>query len=600
VVESPDPIPAAVVEALRALVTQVTMALEGAALAQEVAEKRSAARFESLVRHSSDLITVLGPDGRIEYQSPSVERLLGRDPEGLIGERFEALLDAADPGRLAVLLSGTPISFGSTGTVECLLRHCDGSVKPFEVQYTDLLDEEHIRGVVLNSRDVSERKAFEQQLAHQAFHDPVTNLANRALFAERVRHAVARSRREHHSLAVLFLDLDDFKTINDSLGHAAGDQVLLEVGKRLSDCVRASDTAARFGGDEFAVLLEGLASEQEAADAAERIIEALAVPFPVSQKELSLRSSVGIAVLTSEGQATDADELIRNADAAMYIAKRDGKGVYRMFEPAMHEGVLARLELKADLQRALAAHEFELHYQPLVRLQDGKIVGFEALLRWNHPERGQVAPDEFIPFAEETGLIVPIGRWVLQEGCRQAVLLQHAASVSPRPLGMSINLSVKQLQHPDIVEHVRQALEDSGLDPARLTLEITETVVMADTEVAVVRLKQLKALGLRLAMDDFGTGYSSLSYLSRFPVDVLKMDRSFLRPGATVESRNLASAVVAIGANMELDVVAEGIEHADQWDTLRELGIHLGQGYHFARPMDARAAVGFLKALAAA
>ncbi|MEA2126333.1 MAG: hypothetical protein QOI80_3115, partial [Solirubrobacteraceae bacterium] len=352
-------------------------------------------------------------------------------------------------------------------------------------------------------------------------------------------------------------------------------------------------TAARFGGDEFAVLLEGISSEEEAAETAERLLEAIAVPFGVAQKELSLRSSLGIAIMSpSTTGAADPEELVRDADAAMYIAKRDGKGTYRMFEPAMHEGIVARLELKADLQRALGRGELELHYQPFVRLADGGVVGFEALLRWNHPERGLVPPDEFIPFAEETGLIVPIGRWVLREGCRRGVELQRVAD---RQLGMAINLSVKQLQHSDVAADVRDALEESGLDPAMLTLEITETVVMADQEVAVMRLKELKELGVRLAMDDFGTGYSSLSYLNAFPVDVLKMDRSFLREGASGQSRELASAVIAIGTNLRLDVVAEGIEDHSQWESMRELGAQLGQGFHFARPMDAAGTEEFLR-----
>jgi EAL domain-containing protein (putative c-di-GMP-specific phosphodiesterase class I) len=277
----------------------------------------------------------------------------------------------------------------------------------------------------------------------------------------------------------------------------------------------------------------------------------------------------------------------------MYIAKRDGKGGYRMFEPAMHEVVLARLEMRADLQRAIVNNEFELHYQPVVRLEDGMVHGLEALVRWQHPERGLLPPDSFIPFAEETGLIIPIGRWVLREGCRRAKQVQESFPLDP-PLSMSINLSVKQLQHSDIVADVRDAMEDVDLDPRGLTLEITETVVMADADLAVERLQDLKALGVRLAMDDFGTGYSSLSYLSRFPVDVLKMDRSFLRSGQTPEQSGLASAVVALGQTLALEVVAEGIELKEQWNTLRELGCESGQGFYFARPMEAADALDFL------
>jgi diguanylate cyclase (GGDEF)-like protein/PAS domain S-box-containing protein len=581
--------------ALRALATQVSLALESAALTEEVHRRESEARFGSLVQHASDLITVLDADATIVYQSPSIERVLGYSPDDVIGTRFDRLLDSDEKSRLLHLLAdGAAYAGSETEVLECSLRHRDGTLRQFEVLHTNLLEDEAVRGIVLNSRDVSERKAFEEQLAHQAFHDPVTNLANRALFAERVRHAVARNRREHNGIAVIFLDLDDFKTINDSLGHAAGDEVLREVAKRLATSIRSSDTAARFGGDEFAVLLEDVVSAQEAADTAERILETLLEPLRLDQKELVVRSSLGISVVEGES-AADADELIRNADAAMYIAKRDGKGGYRLFEPAMHEGVLARLELRADLQRAMVTDQLELYYQPLIRLEDGGVSGVEALLRWHHPERGLVGPDDFIPLAEEMGLIVPIGRWVLREGCRQAKTIQEQVPRDP-PLTMSVNLSVKQLQHSDIVADVRDALEQSGLAPENLTLEITETVMMTDTDLAVQRLQELRALGVRLAMDDFGTGYSSLSYLSRFPVDILKMDRSFLAAGASPEASGLATAVVALGKTLNLDVVAEGIEFPEQWATLRDLGCGLGQGFYFARPMDADTTLEYLRA----
>jgi diguanylate cyclase (GGDEF)-like protein/PAS domain S-box-containing protein len=579
---------------LQALAAEVSLALASAALTEEVHRHTSEARLSSLVRHSSDLITVLGASGEIVYQSPSVERILGYTADELTGTRFARLIASEDPGRLARLIADDTIE-GAPGEerLDCVLRHRDGSIRYFEIQHTNLLQDEHVGGVVLNGRDVSERRAFEQQLEHQAFHDPVTGLANRPLFVERVRHAVARSRREGMGIGVIFLDLDDFKTINDSLGHAAGDVVLVNVAQRLSASVRTSDTPARFGGDEFAILLEDVENAQEAADAAERIVAGLSDPFVVDQKNLSVRASLGISV-SEKDAVSDAEELIRNADAAMYIAKRDGKGGYRLFEPAMHEGVLARLELRADLQRAIDNDELELHYQPLVRLDTGDVSGMEALLRWRHPVRGLVAPDEFIGLAEETGLIVPMGDWVLREGCRQATLLTGAAP-DGTPLTMSINLSVKQLQHAGIVEDVRAALAASGLDPSRLTLEITESV-MADTDTVVARLHELKGLGIRLAMDDFGTGYSSLSYLSRLPVDVLKMDRSFLRAGASPHASGLATAVVALGQTLSLQVVAEGIEFADQWHKLRELGCDLGQGFYFARPMDADTMMAFLRA----
>jgi diguanylate cyclase (GGDEF)-like protein/PAS domain S-box-containing protein len=520
--------------------------------------------------------------------------VLGHAPEDVIGTRFDRLLERGDVGRVLRLLEHGPADAdGAVQALECTLRHRDGSTRQFEILHTNLLEDEHVRGIVLNGRDVSERKAFEQQLSHQAFHDPVTGLANRALFVERVRHAVARSRRDGSGLAVVFLDLDDFKTINDSLGHAAGDQVLLEVAKRLNEEIRASDTAARFGGDEFALLLEGIDSAAEATDTAERILGSLLTPLGVEHKELEIRSSLGIA-MQDGGTPVDADELIRNADAAMYIAKREGKGAFRLFEPEMHAGVLERLELRAELQRAITTGQLELHYQPVVRLGDGTVAGVEALVRWRHPERGLIAPDTFIPLAEEMGLIVPIGRWVLREGCRQALEFQRQLEHDP-PLRMSINLSVKQLERSDVVGDVRDALEACGLAPGCLTLEMTESVMMTDTDGVIGRLEELRALGVNLAMDDFGTGYSSLSYLSRLPVDTLKMDRSFLRAGASPHAAGLATAVVALGRTLGLEIVTEGIEHAEQWRAMRDLGCQLGQGYFFGAPMDADTALEHLR-----
>jgi diguanylate cyclase (GGDEF)-like protein/PAS domain S-box-containing protein len=580
--------------ALRDLATQVSLALGSAELTEEVHSRRSEARFGSLVRHSSDLITVLGADGTIVYQSPSSVAVLGFDPDELTGTRFVALLAPGDSTRLIQILGdGSAREAGQTEVLQAALRHRDGTVLQFEIQYTNLLEDEHVNGIVLNARDISERAQFEEQLSHQAFHDPVTGLANRALFGERVRHASARALREGGGVGVVFLDLDDFKTVNDSLGHAAGDEVLTEFAKRLEGVIRASDTAARFGGDEFAVLLESVRNAEEAVETADRVLEAMAVPLRVGHKELVLRASMGIS-LAEPGTVVEAEELIRNADAAMYNAKRDGKGGYRLFEPRMHESVLARLELRADLQRALVNDEFVLHYQPVVRLHDGSVSGVEALVRWRHPERGLVAPGDFIPFAEETGLIVPIGRWVLREGCRTARALQRLRP-DDAPLTMAINLSAKQLQHSDVVADVHDALVESGLDPAHLTLEITETVLMADADLAVRRLEELKALGVRLALDDFGTGYSSLSHLSNFPVDVLKMDRSFLSESASEKAAELAIAVVALGESLNLDVVAEGIEMPEQWDALRDLGCALGQGFYFARPMTVDATADFLR-----
>jgi diguanylate cyclase (GGDEF)-like protein len=539
-------------------------------LSDELHRRRGEARFGALVSQASDLIMILDPDGTVTYSSPSVRRALGR-------ELLESFASGHDRDRLLVALGDE-----EAAPFECTLRGADDEPRAFEFRLTNLIDEESVGGILLNARDVSERKAFEAELTHQAFHDTLTGLANRPMFIERTRQALARGRRDGSTLAVLFLDLDDFKEINDSLGHSAGDEVLLAVAQRLDGAIRSSDTAARIGGDEFAVLLEG-AGSQEAADAAQRVLDLLGAPACVSGREIALRSSVGVSVAVA-GDARTAEELIRDADAAMYTAKREGKDGYRLFEPAMHAGVLARLELRSDLEAALGGGELELHYQPLVRLEDASISGFEALLRWNHPEHGLVSPAEFIPIAEETGLIVAIGRWVLEEATRHARRLEAAAG---GPLRINVNLSAKQLQYAGIVDDVRSALRSSGLAPERLVLELTESVLLEDGDLAVERLNALKALGVRLALDDFGTGFSSLSYLSRLPVDVLKLDRSFLRDGAPA----LTAGIVSLGQAVGLQVVAEGIETEEQWYALRALGCDYGQGYLFARPLAAEASL---------
>jgi diguanylate cyclase (GGDEF)-like protein/PAS domain S-box-containing protein len=583
---------------LAILANQMSLAVQRTGLSEQSHRRASEARFASLVAHSSDLICVIDEAATIIYQSPSIQAILGHDAQAVTGRPFSELLHPDEKGRILHRLAHGSWASGAPESIQCMLAAAqDGAPRYFEMLATDLRDDEEVRGIVLNGRDVSERRAFEEQLTHQAFHDPVTHLANRALFNERVHHASARARREPIGLATIFVDLDDFKTINDSLGHAAGDRVLLEAAKRITKSVRSVDTPARFGGDEFAILLEGIDGVQTAVETADRILDALAAPLQVAHTSITIRASLGIS-MAEPGAPTLADELIRNADAAMYIAKAEGKGGHRVFEPVMHERVLARLELRSDLQRALSAGEFELHYQPLVRLCDNAVTGVEALLRWRHPTRGLIEPDDFVPFAEETGVIVPIGRWALREGCRQARKLRAGMRGELLPT-VAINLSVKQLFHDDIVSDVMLALLNAELEPSALTLEITESVMMSDTELAAQRMTELHRIGVRLAIDDFGTGFSSLSYLSRFPLDILKMDRSLLAAGAAPITSGLASAVLGLGETFDLEVVAEGIEHGEQADRLRELGCETGQGFYFARPMTCDGLVEFLNANAA-
>jgi diguanylate cyclase (GGDEF)-like protein/PAS domain S-box-containing protein len=568
--------------ALEALAALFSLSIDGARAAEEEHRGRSEARFRALLEHSSDLIAVLDRSGLIVYQSPAIEQVLGYAVEDVLSTHFDLLVRPGDRARLMQVVEGADAANGGSGMVECSLRRRTGEWLQFEIQHTNLLDDERVQGIVLNCRDISERKIYEDQLAHQAFHDPVTGLANRALFSDRVSHALARSTREGSMVGVIFIDLDDFKTINDSLGHASGDAVLQEVAHRLRGAVRPTDTVARFGGDEFAVLVEEVERGQEAVDVAERVLDGLNAPIDLGEKELYVGASLGVCI-TSDGH-TDADDLLRNADVAMYMAKREDKGKYRIFEPDMHREVVERLEMRADLQRALETGQLEVHYQPVIRLSGSTVYGFEALLRWHHPTRGTIPPANFIPLAEDTGLIVPIGRWTLNQACAQAALLR--TEFDDQPFTISVNLSVKQLQSDTIVDDVRDALERSELEPATLVLEITESVLMADMEVAVDRLHALKALGIRLAMDDFGTGYSSLSYLSQLPVDILKMDRSFLTSSSAVSA--LPATIVKIGESLNLEVVAEGIEQPAQASILRELGCGLGQGFLYARAMGPR------------
>ena len=445
-----------------------------------------------------------------------------------------------------------------------------------------------------NLRLVRQLRASEAALARQAHHDPLTGLANRALFRERVERALGRAATAPGRVAVLFLDLDDFKTVNDSLGHAAGDQLLVEVAARLLNATRGADTVARLGGDEFAVLLENARDDADTQIVARRILSALSAPVELARTAAAL--SVGASIGVARARAGDGpDELIRNADVAMYMAKGRGKHNFELFAPEMHAAVVERLELEADLRRAVEHEAFTLLYQPIVELATGAVTGVEALIRWHHPRRGAVPPSVFVPIAEAAGLIVPLGRWVLDAACRQAATwarTRKAAGLAP--FVMSVNVSARQLDAgAELVEHVRGALAASGLPAAALQIEITETVMMLDAEAAAAVLDSLSALGVRVAVDDFGTGYSSLTYLERFPVDVLKIDKRFVdRLGGPADSP-LAEAVIRIAHALGLTVVAEGIESAAQAARLEALGCRHGQGYLYARPLSAADAAAF-------
>jgi diguanylate cyclase (GGDEF)-like protein/PAS domain S-box-containing protein len=584
---------AGLLASLRAAVARSQrLAQDSARLTRDLERRRSEERLGALVQNSSDVITVVHPDLTIRYQTPSGRGLLGHDPEALVGTSLTDLLHPDDAPRAMTFYSEQVHQPGVSPRGEWRLRHRDGSWVDAEVVSNNLLEDPNVEGIVLTIRDVRERKAFEEQLRHQAFHDGLTSLANRALFLNRLEHALTRREIDGARAGVLFVDIDDFQSVNDRLGHAAGDELLVGVAGRLQTCVRPADTPARVGGDEFAVLMAELPDDVEALRVAERILSALDEPFCVQGTEVRLRASIGVACATvgqDEGEA-----VLRNAEVAAYTAKSRGKGRCETFEPVTHRRLVEQLQLKADLQKALEQQEFVLNYQPIVWLETGRVAGVEALLRWAHTERGVVPPVEFIPLCEQTGLIVPIGQMVLEEACRQAKQWQTELP-DHRALYMSVNLSAVQLQHPRLVSDVGRALAATGLEPGRLVLEITESTLVDDVDAAVATLRELKALGVLLAIDDFGTGYSSLSYLDRLPVDVLKIDRTFTqRITSDPKESALARAIIQLGPTLELKTVAEGIEEADQWETLRGLGCDLGQGYFFSRPLNGDAMTAFL------
>ena len=537
--------------------------------------RRHEHRFRSLVQNSSDLIVVVDGEGTISEVTPVAERMLGRTPETLVGTPLLDLVHADDAAAVTESLT-------SAGVVAWRVEHADEHWIDVESTATDLLSDSAVRGIVLAVRDVRERRGLEQRLQHQAFHDALTGLPNRVLFEDRVRQAVVRSRRSKKPMAVLFVDLDDFKTVNDSLGHAAGDELLIQTAARLDDSLRGSDTAARLGGDEFALLLEDISGPEEAEAVAIRLHDALDKPFQIGDEEVFVRASAGIVVSDGTGAG---DDLLRNADTAMYAAKAAGKGRHEVFRPTMHANARRRLELMGDLRRAVRDGEFVVDYQPLVALRDSRVLGAEALVRWNHPRYGRIPPSDFIPLAEETGLIVQIGELVLWEACRQAV--QWEPLDDEQPVYVSVNLSPRQFKPAGkLVETVKRACEETGLDPRRLLFEITETLIVTDHLSAAKDLQELRALGARVAIDDFGTGYSTLSYLREFPIDIVKIDRSFVTElGRGGSDAALVRSVLDLGEALNMEIVAEGIEDTTQLDSLKAMSCAVGQGFYFSRPL---------------
>ncbi|MEO8194542.1 MAG: EAL domain-containing protein [Gemmatimonadales bacterium] len=552
--------------------------------------KESESRFRHLVEHSPQAIS-LHAEGRILYANPACGTLLGyADHEQLVGTTLFRFVTRESGPRLVDSLASLGRTPTRAVTCECQFRKTGEDTRLLAIEVTSVPITYNGRAGVLSIlHDVTERKQLEEQLAHQAFHDPLTNLANRVLFRDRVEHALQRTERGGATPSVLFIDLDNFKAVNDGLGHSAGDWLLIEVASRLTGCLRPADTVARLGGDEFAVLIDDEAAD--ASEVAHRILLAFHVPFAVQGTDIVVTMSIGIASLNPH---QGADEVLRNADLALYRAKGEGKACVASFEPEMHVAALRRLEMETELRRAIdgeqGAGHLTIFYQPIMRLSTGRMFGFEALVRWQHPERGLLEPLDFIPLAEETGLIVPLGRWVLREACRQTREWQLRFNPLLRGTGMSlmvgVNLSGRHLSSPHLVQDVSDALESSGLLPAHLVLEMTESMLVHDNRATLERLHALKALGARLSIDDFGTGYSSLAYLERFPVDSLKMDRSFIDGLGRESSKSpLAEAVIGLGRILGLKVVAEGIETKEQWDRLRVLGCGLGQGYYISYPL---------------
>ncbi|HEX8149016.1 MAG TPA: EAL domain-containing protein [Pyrinomonadaceae bacterium] len=544
-------------------------------------------RFRSAFDYAAIGMALVSTEGRWLQVNRSLCHILGYTEEELLLTDF---LSVTHPDDLPTALSNIgQLLKGKVAASQMEKRYIHKSGHEVWVHWSvSLVRDQYSKSVhlIFQIQDITDRKLAEQQLHHDAFHDALTGLPNRALFMDHLKLAIARSRRNAQTkFAVLYLDLDRFKVINDSLGHTIGDQLLVGIADRLKKNLRPGDTVARLGGDEFTVLIEDIADETESIQVAERIQKELSVPFTLSGREVFTTVSMGIAPSATGYER--AEDILRDADTAMYRAKSAGKARYEIFDKAMHARAINLLQMETDMRRALEREEFVLHYQPIVALENFRLRGFEALVRWQHPERGFISPMDFIPVAEETGMIVPLGEWVMREACRQMNGWQKMFPLD-HPLFITVNLSSKQFSQTQLISTFAMILQETGVKPQSVKLEITESVVMENIDTATDMLRQLRSLGVKLAIDDFGTGYSSLSYLHRFPIDTLKIDRSFVtRMSENNENTEIVRTIVVLAQNLGMDVVAEGVETNEQLVLLQKLGCENGQGYFFSKPVNA-------------
>jgi diguanylate cyclase (GGDEF)-like protein/PAS domain S-box-containing protein len=537
--------------------------------------RRSEERLRALVQHASDVILVLDAASEVSYTSPALVRLLGYDHLDRIGPEIIPDDELERAQRFFRELMAKP---GDVAWIELPLKHIDGSIRWFEVGVTNRLDDPAVEGLVCNLRDVSDRRAAQEQLEFQAYHDALTCLPNRWQFLEKLEQSLFDASSNGRDVAVLFLDVDRFKLVNDTLGHDIGDRLLVKVAERIASCLRPSDVVARFGGDEFSILLSDMKDPNVAIRVAERIVESLRDPVLAGEHELFVSTSIGIAI-SHEGQVL-ANDLLSQSDLAMYVAKDNGRSRWELFDPQSAPTMMERLELESDLWRAIDTGELVVQFQPELDLLRGCVVATEALIRWQHPTRGLISPDRFVPFAEESGLIVAIDRLVLREACKWAREWSHLASPGEPPIVVSVNLSPRSLSEDDVVYDIMRALDETGVDARCIQIELTERSALTDLEVTSMKLRRLRALGVRVAIDDFGTGYSSLSYLKRLPIDVLKLDKTLLDSIDTVAADvAIVQAAITMGHALGMKITAEGVERAEQADRLRELGCDTACGW---------------------